>query len=427
MSAPEPVQADLVICRLRQLVSPAGGDVPLRGAALDRMDVLEGDLWLAARFGEIVAIGQGHEIRPRLALDEGAEIVDAHGMVAVPGLVDCHTHACFVGDRAAEFEQRARGATYEELAAAGGGILATVRATRAAGHDELTDATSRHLGWMLAQGTTTAEVKSGYGLDAESEDRMLRAIRSASIGNQRVVPTLLALHAVPPEEDVETWVERAIVEVLPEAVEWGLADAVDVFVERGAYDVDQARRWLEAAAEHDLALRLHGDQFTEMGAVDLAVEMSARSVDHLEATGPEGVETLAASDVTSVLLPAAALTLRRPMPPARALVDGGAAIALATDFNPGSSFCESLPLVMNLACTQMGLSPAEALAACTVNGAHVLGQDERLGRLRVGAPADVVVLDAPDWRHLAYHMGGARIRHVIADGHWALGGPPQAV
>src|SRR5262249_37248072 len=219
--------------------------------------------------------------------------------------------------------------------------------------------TQRHLTWMLTQGTTTVEVKSGYGLDLDSETAMLRAIRSAAVlSEQRVISTVLAAHAVPPEaRDADAHIDLCVNEILPEVAEWQLATAADVFLERGAFDAAQARRYLEAAAAQGLVLRLHGDQFSEMGAIPLAVELGARSVDHLEATGPEGVELLAGSDVTGVILPTAALFLRRPMPPARALVEAGAAVALATDFNPGSSFCDSLPLEMSLACTQGGLSP----------------------------------------------------------------------
>src|SRR6478672_10679469 len=199
-----------------------------------------------------------------------------------------------------------------------------------------------------------------------------------------------------------------LAEVLPAAAE--IAVAADVFVEEGAFSIDQARRYLTACRESGLALRLHGDQFNELGAVALAIELGARSVDHLEATGDGGVRALAASDVTAVLLPASALFLGRPMPPGRALVDAGAAVALATDFNPGSAFCESLPLVCSLACTQLHLAPAEALAACTVNAAHVLARADRIGRLAPGHRADVTLVDAPDWRYLAYHLGG----HVVA-------------
>jgi imidazolonepropionase len=345
------------------------------------------------------------------ALDGDVVEVDGRGLCAIPGLVDCHTHAAFGGDRVEEFSLRAGGASYEELHALGGGILSTVRATRAAGEQGLREAVERHRGWMRAHGTTTFESKSGYGLDRETELASLRAIKAAG-----GVPTWLGAHAVPPEFDGngDAYLDFALAEVLPEAAQ--LAEAADVFLERGAFDVDQARRYLEACRGAGLALRLHGDQFTEQGAIPLAVELGARSVDHLEATGDQGVRTLAASNVVGVLLPASALFLGRPMPPGRALVDSGAAVALATDFNPGSAFCESLPLCCSLAATQLKLSPAESLAACTVNAAHVLGRSDRLGRLAPGYQADLVLLDVPDWRHLAYHLGGDLVARVVASG-----------
>jgi imidazolonepropionase len=220
---------------------------------------------------------------------------------------------------------------------------------------------------------------------------------------------------VPPEfDDGDAYLDFALVEVLPAASD--IAEAADVFVERGAFSVDQARRYLEACRDAGLALRLHGDQFTELGAVQLAVELGARSVDHLEATGDRGIEALAESSVAGVLLPASALFLDRPMPPARALVDAGAVVVLATDFNPGSAFCESLPLVSSLACTQLHLSANEALAACTVNAAHVLGRADRRGRLAPGYDADLVLLDAPDWRYFAYHLAGDVVQTVIVGG-----------
>jgi imidazolonepropionase len=268
---------------------------------------------------------------------------------------------------------------------------------------------------MRASGTTTFEGKSGYGLDRETELAQLRAVAAAG-----GVPTWLGAHAVPPEfGDADHYLDFALAEVLPEAAQ--IAQAADVFLERGAFDAGQARRYLDACRGHGLALRLHADQFTESGGVELAAELGARSVDHLEATGESGVRALAASDVTAVLLPVAALSLGRPMPPGRALVDAGAAVALATDFNPGSAFCESLPVVCALACAQLRLSPAEALAACTVNAAHVLGRADRAGRLAPGYAADLVLLDAPDWRHLAYHLGGAHVAAVVEGGQIVLG------
>jgi imidazolonepropionase len=343
-------------------------------------------------------------------LDGDVLELDGRGLSAVPGLVDCHTHACFAGDRVDEFALRAAGASYEELHAAGGGILSTVAATRAAGEEGLRAAVRRHRDWMLRAGTTTFEAKSGYGLDRDTGLASLRAIAESD-----GVPTWLGAHAVPPEfKDADAYLDFALSEVLPEAA--GLAAAADVFLERGAFNADQSRRYLEACREAGLALRLHGDQFTECGAVPLAIELGARSVDHLEATEGDGIRALARTDVVAVLLPASALFLSRPMPPARELIDAGAAVALATDFNPGSAFCESLPLVCSLACTQMRMSPEEALAACTVNAAHVLGLSGSVGRLAPGQRADVVLLEADDWRHLAYHLAGDVVHTVVLGG-----------
>jgi len=271
----------------------------------------------------------------------------------------------------------------------------------------------KHRGWMLRAGTTTFESKSGYGLDRETELASLRAVKAAG-----GVPTWLGAHAVPPEfDDADAYLDFALTEVLPAAAE--IAEAADVFLERGAFDADQARRYLTACGEAGLALRLHGDQFTEQGAIPLAIELGARSVDHLEATGEEGVAALGKSDVAAVLLPASALFLARPMPPGRALVDAGGIVALATDFNPGSAFCESLPLICSLASAQLRLSPAEALTACTVNAAHVLGRSDSRGRLAPGYSADVVLLEAPDWRYLAYHLGANLVAEVILHGERA--------
>jgi imidazolonepropionase len=396
----------LLIRDLVELATPAGSGAPLRGADLGRVEVIK-DAYVLCEEGAVTEIGR---MRDLAGLDGEIDELDGRGLCAVPGLVDCHTHACFAGDRVDEFALRAGGATYEELHAAGGGIMSTVRATRAASEGELRQAVERHRSWMRHFGTTTFESKSGYGLDRNTELASLQAIRDAG-----GVPTWLGAHAVPPEfPDGDAYLDFALRDVLPQAAE--LAEAADVFLERGAFDAAQTRRYLNACAEASLALRLHGDQFTEQGAVDVAIELRARSIDHLEATGPDGVRALAASDVTAVLLPASALFLGRAMPPARALVDAGAAVALATDFNPGSAFCESLPLVCSLAATQLRLTPAEALCACTVNAAHVLGCAHRIGRLAQGYAADIVLIGAPDWRYLAYHLAGDVVAQVIVGG-----------
>jgi imidazolonepropionase len=396
----------LLIRDLAQLVTPAGSGAPLRGPDLARVEVIE-RAYVLCEDGVVAEVGR---MRDLARVDGDVEELDGRGLCALPGLVDCHTHACFLGDRVDEFALRAGGATYEQLHAAGGGIMSTVRATRAATDVELLRAVDRHRHWMLRAGTTTFESKSGYGLDADTELASLRAIREAG-----GVPTWLGAHAVPPEfTDADAYLDFALRDVLPQAAE--IAEAADVFLERGAFDAAQARRYLSACREAGLALRLHGDQFTERGAVAVAIELGARSIDHLESTGAAGVRALAASDVVAVLLPASALFLGRSMPPGRALVDAGAAIALATDFNPGSAFCESLPLVCSLAATQLSLTPAEALCACTVNAAHVLRRADRVGRLAPGYAADVLLLDAPDWRYLAYHLAGDVVSQVIVAG-----------
>lgn len=398
----------LLVRDLAQVVTTAGGPAPLRGRALGEVRVLE-RAFLLCEGGVVAAVGSMSELEPQAVPPDAVEL-DGSGRAAVPGLVDCHTHACFAGDRAAEFELRSQGATYEELHAAGGGILATVRATRAAGEADLSTALAGRRAAMLAHGTTTFEAKSGYGLDRDTELAQLRAIAAGG-----GAATWLGAHAVPPEfPHADAYLDFALGEVLPEAAR--LAEAADVFLERGAFDATQARRYLEACRAAGLVLRLHADQFTEAGGIPLAVELGARSVDHLEVTGAGGVRLLGGSDVAAVLLPVAALYLARPLPSARALVDAGAIVALATDLNPGSAFCESLPIVMTLACAQLGLSPGEALGACTVNAAHVLGRADRIGRLEPGYAADLVLLGAADWRYLAYHLGGAVVDVVVKEG-----------
>jgi imidazolonepropionase len=406
-------EISLLIHDLEAAVSPKGTG-PLRARDLSELEI-HTPASIAISGDRIVAVGHPAEALRDIPSGSDYETLDGRGRVALPGLVDCHTHAAFLGSRAGEFELRSRGASYEELHASGGGILSTVSATRAGSEEELRSAVERHLGWMLEHGTLTAEVKSGYGLDRETELRSLRAIRGAAGDHPvDVHPTFLGAHTVPQEfSEAAEYVEFVISEILPEAARH--ARAADIFLERGSFEVPEARRYLEACADYGLALRLHADQFSERGAIPLAVELGARSVDHLEATGEEAARTLARSGVAAVLLPACGLFLDLPLPPARRLVEEGAIVALASDFNPGSSFCESLPLVMNLACTRLGLSPAEALSACTANAAHVLGLGD-VGRLASGYRAEVLLLDATDWRYLAYHLGGDRFAARIKSG-----------
>ena len=406
-------EVTLLIHDLAAAVTPEGTG-PLRGRKFGALRI-HSPASIAVAGDRISAVGPPAEILRELPSGTHFESVDGRGKVALPGLVDCHTHPAFLGDRAAEFELRSSGAAYEEIHASGGGIRSTVAATRAVSEEELRLSVKRHLGWMLEHGTTTVEAKSGYGLDRETELKSLRAIQEAGRrGPVDVYPTFLGAHTVPPEFDsAAEYVEFVIQEVLPEAAP--LARFADIFLERGSFEAPEARRYLKACREYGLALRLHADQFSERGAIPLALELGARSVDHLEATKDRAALLLARSDVAAVLLPACGLFLDLPLPPARLLADEGAILALATDFNPGSSFCESLPLVMNLACTRLRLTPAEALCACTANAAHVLGAQDA-GRLAPGYKADVLLLDAPDWRYLAYHLGGDRFAARIKSG-----------
>jgi imidazolonepropionase len=405
MAAPGTARADLLVDRIASLatVGADGGFQVLTDAAL------------AAASGRIVAVGRREEVLRAVALADGAETLDASGLSAVPGLVDCHTHAVFAASRIDEFDRRAQGQGYEQIAAAGGGIRSSVTAVRAASAAELADVTTRRLARMRALGTTTAEVKSGYGLDARSEAAMLAAAREAGArAGVRVTGTCLALHATPPEAaSTDAYVETAIREILPACAP--LATAADCFLERGAFSAEQCRPYLEAARELGLALRMHGDQFSECGAIPLAVELGATSVDHLEATGADGVALLAGSAVAGVCLPLCALYLDLPRPPARALLDAGGRLVLASDFNPGSAPSESMLAVLNLACTQLALSCAEALTAATAAAAAVLGLGGEVGRLAPGYAADVVLLDDPDWRVCAYHLGEVPAR-VLAGG-----------
>jgi len=355
----------LLIRDLAQVASPAAGPATLRGADLADVHIVE-DAFVLIREDSIESVGRMRDLKP---LAGEVEEVDGRGLSAIPGLVDCHTHPVWGGDRVEEFSLRAAGAGYEELHAAGGGILSTVRATRALNEVSLRARVERHAEWMLRHGTTTWEGKSGYGLDRETELASLRAVRAAG-GS----PTWLGAHAVPPEFDgADAYLDFALAEVLPDAA--GLADAADVFLERGAFDAIQARRYLVACREAGLALRLHGDQFTESGAIALAVELGARSVDHLEATGADGTRMLAASDVTGVLLPASALFLDRPMPPARGACRRGRRDCARDRLQPGQ-FLHDEPAARLLA----RLHTVEALS-----GRGAVGRDGQRGARRLVA------------------------------------------
>jgi len=390
-----------------RLATLAGATRPRSGAELSDLGLLD-KASFRVDAGRFAAIGE---------VVRGGDVVDLEGRLVLPGFVDAHTHLVFGGNRAAEFELRCAGATYEEIAAAGGGITSTVAATKACSEDELLRAGQSHARWMLANGTTTAEAKSGYGLTLDTELAMLRAIRRVGETTPlRTIPTFLGLHAMPPGyESVDAFVDHVIADILPGAAE--LAQFADAFLETGYFNPGQVRRFASAARSHGLDLRLHVDQLTEGGGAALAAELKAKTADHLEQTGPSGLVALSEAGVQPVLLPASVHCLgKKKYPDARAMIASGLAVVLATDFNPGSSPTPSLPFVMNLACTQMGMSPAEAIVASTINAAYSLNLGSEIGSIEPGKAADFVVFDLDDPHEVPYWVGAPVIHSVYRGG-----------
>lgn len=373
---------------------------------------------VGVRDGRVAFIGPESEL-PRGAVGPSTEVLDAEGQLVGPGFVDPHTHLVFAGERSHEFDLRNQGATYLEIAKAGGGIAGTVRATRAASEEELVRLALPRLQRLLEQGVTVAEVKSGYGLNLEDELKMLRVVRRLqALTPVELVPTLLCAHSVPPEyaERRGAYVELCVKEILPAVAREGLARFCDVFVEQSAFEKDEARRLLTAAKELGLTPRLHADQLTSGGGAELAAELGAATADHLEHVSDAGIRALAEANVTAVLVPTSTLFLRmRPYAPGRKLRAAGVNVALGTNVNPGSSMTENLSLVMGLACLENGLSAAEAYWAATRGAALALGLSTN-GRLALGDAADVVVFGCSTYRHLPYHLGVNHARTVLKAG-----------
>jgi len=395
----------LAIVNIGQLVTLAGPARPRFGKELRELGLIE-NAALLVEDGRIISAGPYSQLRSHIPA--GVTIIDAGGCCVTPGFVDAHTHLVFAGNRAAEFEQRIAGATYQEIAAAGGGILRTVRLTRAASKEELFKVARRRRDWMLRSGTTTIEAKSGYGLERDTELRMLRVLaRLNTEGPARIVSTLLAAHMVPPEfvgrrEEYVCWI---IEELIPEVVAAKLATYCDVFCDDHAFMIDEARSVLTAARRHGLHLRVHAEQFRPGTGAALAAELGAETADHLEAVTAETLDLLRKASVQPVLLPGSVFALGRDQyPPARKMIELGLGIVLATDFNPGSSPVASMPFIMSLACLQMRLSPAEALTAATLNAACSLGLGDRVGSLEAGKDADFLIHEFGDYRELAYFI-----------------------
>ena len=418
------IDADLLIHSAVQVVTCAA-NAPKRGAAMQDVGMIS-DGAAVVKDGRILAIGPTESIRERYS---AGQTVNASGKVVCPGFVDPHTHVVYAGDRLGEFEQRIRGASYMEIMAAGGGIVSTMRATRAASVDELVTATLPRLEQMLRLGTTTAEVKTGYGLDLASELKMLEAIAALDLAQPiDLVPTFMPAHAVPPEFNGRSaaYIEWVVQEMIPAAAAWyreshfwanGRPLFCDVFCEQNAFDVAQSRRVLEAGLANGLLPKIHADEFTSLGGVGLAVELDATSVDHLDVTTVEDIERLAASNVIGIVLPAVNFNLgSHDFADARRLVDAGAAVALSTDINPGSAPCPSLPLVMALATRYQRLLPAEAVNAATINAAFGVGLANLVGSLAPGKQADLLLLNCSDYRQMAYQFGGNLVELVVKNG-----------
>jgi imidazolonepropionase len=415
---------DLLIHSATQLLTLAS-DGPKRGTAMEDLGIIEHGA-VAIKDSLIALVGPTSEVQGQVT---AAEELDASGKVVMPGFVDPHTHLVFAGDRAGEFEQRIRGASYMEIMAAGGGITATVRATRAASVEQLMEESRARLDRMLAHGTTTAEIKTGYGLDVENELKMLEAIRRLDTEHPAdLVPTFLGAHAVPKEYEgrADEYVDLVVEEMLP-MVKSQIPNRksqifCDVFCDEGAFTLEQSRRVLEAAHALGFGLKIHADEFKPLGGTRLAVELGAISADHLVCTPDDEIELLARSGTIAVALPGTPFGLgHHEYTPARRIIGAGGALALATDLNPGTCWCESMQLIVALACRFMEMTPAEAIAAVTINAAHAIRLGDQVGGLEVGKKADVLILDIPDYRHLSYRFGVNLVDKVIKGGRLVEG------
>jgi imidazolonepropionase len=412
-----PGETGWALVNCSQLVTLAGPVGPRTRGEMRELGILR-DGAMLIRAGKIVSVGTRSHIEGQL--DSQTEIIDAGGRVVTPGFVDAHTHLVFAGNRADEFELRCSGTTYQEIARQGGGILSTVRKTRAAEEGDLLATARKHASWFLRAGTTTIEAKSGYGLSLDAEKKILRVVRETGQTTAlRCVPTFLGAHEIPEEfvGRTDAYVDLVIDEMLPAVAGEKLARFCDVFCEPHIFNQQAARRILEAARRLGLSLRIHADQFSCSGGAMLAASLRSATADHLEHTDESSIAALAAAGVQPVLLPGSVYSIgSRHYPPARAMIDAGLAVVLATDFNPGSSPVASMPVVLSLASTQMKMTPAEGLTAATVNAAWSLGLADKVGSLEPGKSADIVIHEGSDYREIPYYLGTQRPAMVFAGG-----------
>jgi len=410
--------SSLAVLHASQLVTLAGPKRPRVGPELSELGVIR-DGGLLIRNGKVERAGPSHEVEKTVG---DAKIVNARGRVVMPGFVDAHTHLVFAGNRLEDFERRSRGETYEQIAKAGGGIWSTVEKTRAASETNLLAQAKKHANWFLRCGTTTVEAKSGYGLTVEDELKILRVIRQLKEEVPlEIVPTFLGAHAIPREVSSDEYLDVVVTKMLPRVTAEKLADFCDVFCERGYFNIDQSRKILSVAKKLGLSLRGHVDQLTNSGGATLMAEMRATTADHLEQTDEQGIAALKKTNVQPVLVPGSVYALGSSRyPRAREMIEAGLAIVLATDFNPGSSPTPSMPMVLSLACTQMTMSPAEAITASTVNAAYSLNRGDAIGSLEPGKFGNFVIFDCEDYRELAYWFGLPQTHAVYVRGECVL-------
>ncbi|UCD63213.1 MAG: imidazolonepropionase [Candidatus Zixiibacteriota bacterium] len=411
-------KATLLIRNIGHLVTMTG-PVPRIGDGMKDVALIEGG-GIAAAGDEILAVGGSDEVEGHTPLAEGCEVIDAGGRVATPGFIDPHTHPVFSMTREKEFEMRLEGKSYMEIAESGGGIRASVRDLRSTPVNVLMEKTTGRLDRFLRHGVTTIEAKSGYGLSTESELKQLEIIRDLGpLHPVEMVPTFLGAHEVPDEyrSKREDYIYLIINEMIPAVTSGGLAEFSDIFCEEGVYDIDESRRIQQAAADAGLKLKFHADELKSTGGAELAASMNARSADHLVYASDKGIRAMAASGTAAVLLPGTTFSLGgRQYAPARKMIEAGVAVALSTDCNPGSSYSESLPMIISLAAVQMRMTAAEAISAVTVNAAYAIGRESRLGQLKEGYQADITLWDMSDYRELPYHYGVNLASRVIKKG-----------